>query len=114
MKANTRTGRWWPDSARFDDKTVYEPAVDQIPMTGRDKYIRRLQDLLLRCPDDTDTRQRYYAMLAGPIPPENRGSIQQVISVNVAATQQQQRRGYHVHLWASRIVNFLYWIGYYR
>jgi hypothetical protein len=41
----------------------YTPALDQVPVSGLDRYIRQLQNLLLLCPDSKPTREQYYAAL---------------------------------------------------
>lgn len=66
--------------------TPCEPALDQVPVDGRTRYLRRMQDLLLLCPGDPSVRERYYALLAGKVPNTARARIEDVIRANVVAT----------------------------
>jgi hypothetical protein len=54
-------------------------------MTGRDRYLAQLQRLLLLCPDSAPVRERYYALLAGPIPSDRTQPIEHVIENRVEA-----------------------------
>jgi hypothetical protein len=66
----------------------YTPALDQVPMTGRERYLRQLQNLLLLCPDSVPIRERYYALLVGKIPSDRTRPIEHVINDRVEAIKQ--------------------------
>lgn len=90
------------------------PALDQCPLNGRERYLRQLQNLLLATPDSADVRRRYYELLAGPIPPDERRDIACVVRAEVAKVMTNQEQVEHVRRWARRIVKFLYAIRWYR
>lgn len=93
---------------------AYTPALDQCPMTGRERAIRQHQNLLLRMPNSADVRRRYYELLAGPIPPDSRQPIEQVIGDRLQAIKTEHRYNERVTRWARRITRLLYRVGWYR